>query len=175
MSAQREFLECAGLTALWIHEFTRTNRTSFLRDFSCDVVDRNGIPIRGPRLMAEVNRSVLIVKPRQPFLDWARSLDEEDKDLKLENISSDSTAYLVPQIWDDAVAESIVEWCYDILFELELGGWCVDPDTWPKTRDLPTFLEWFTVEYHSLALDLCDEPITNTTDDFVESEANNGH
>jgi len=122
-----------------------------------------------------INRSMLIVKPKQPFLDWARSLDEESKDLTFERISGDETAYLVPQMWDDAGAESIVEWCYDILFELELDSWCVDPDTWPETRDLPTFLEWFKVEYHSLVLDLCAEPITHLEDEPAEIETRNGY
>jgi hypothetical protein len=42
------------------------------------------------------------------------------------------------------------------IFELELEAWHTDPVDWPKTRDYPTFCQWFAVEADSLIVDLED-------------------
>ena len=47
--------------------------------------------------MSEINRSLVILKPKQPFLTWARTLNDEDKDLTLEQLAEDS-ASLVPKV-----------------------------------------------------------------------------
>ena len=109
--------------------------------------------------MSEINRSLLILKPKQPFLDWTRTLDDEDQDLSLEEIHHDSTAYLIPELWDDSDQQELLESYYDVLFEEQLAGWWTDETAWPPKRNLKMFLDWFEVEFHSLVFDLCDEPI----------------
>jgi hypothetical protein len=34
-----------------------------------------------------------------------------------------------------------------------------DESDWPKVRDLKLFREWFDIKFHSLVLDLVDEPL----------------
>ncbi len=109
--------------------------------------------------MSEINRSLIILKPRQPFLDWAWNLDDESKDLTLAELYEDSAAYLFLEIWQDTDQQELLKTCYDILFEEQLEGWCTDEAAWPQQRDLKLFLDWFAVEFHSLVFDLCDEPI----------------
>ena len=109
--------------------------------------------------MFEVNRSVLVVKPKQPFLAWALSLDDEIKDLTLESLRKDCTAYLVPEIEFDSDQHQVLEWCFELLFEEQLDGWHTEPKDWPQNRNLEMFLEWFEVEFHSLVFDLCDYQI----------------
>jgi len=109
--------------------------------------------------MSEINRSLIILRPRQPFLDWARSLDDESKDLTLESLDDDSTAYLIPEIWQDSDHQETLKTSYDILFDEQLEGWSTDETAWPQQRNLKMFLDWFEVEFHSLVFDLCDEPI----------------
>ena len=115
--------------------------------------------------MSEINRSLIVVKPKQPFLDWARALDDESKELTLESMCDDSTVYLIPEIWQDSDHQPVLEWCYDILFEAQLEGWWTDPAAWPQERNLKMFLDWFEVEFHSLVIDLCDEPIRAVEDE----------
>ena len=115
--------------------------------------------------MSEINRSLIILRPKQPFLDWARSLDDESEDLTLESLNDDSTVYLIPEIWEDFDQEEFLKTCYDILFEEQLEGWCMDEAAWPQQRDLKLFLGWFEVEFHSLVFDLCDEPIRLVEDE----------
>src|SRR4051794_40714738 len=110
--------------------------------------------------MSEINRSLIIVKPKQPFFEWARArFDDESQDLTLEELVKDSTAYLIPEIWHDSDEQEFIETYYDILFEEQLEEWSLDQTLWPQNRDLNLFLEWFVVEFHSLVIDLYDEPL----------------
>ena len=120
--------------------------------------------------MSEINRSLIILKTKQPFLDWARSLDDESKDLTLESLNEESTAYLIPEILEDSDQEEFLKTGYDILFAEKLAGWWTDEAVWPQPRDLKMFLNWFEIEFHSLVFDLCDEPIR-----IVEGEENAEH
>jgi hypothetical protein len=115
--------------------------------------------------MSETNRSLLILKPKQPCLDWAKALDNGDKDSTLAELAEDSTAYLVPELWEDSDQTALLESFYDILFEEQLEGWWTDEAAWPNERNLKMFLDWFEVEFHSLVFDLCDGPIHVIEDD----------
>ncbi len=115
--------------------------------------------------MSEINRSLLILKPKHPFLEWAQTLDDGDKDFTLAELAEDSTAYLVPELWEDSDQNALLESSYNILFEEQLQGWWTDEAAWPKERNLKMFLDWFEVEFHSLVFDLCDEPIRVIEDD----------
>lgn len=109
--------------------------------------------------MSEINRSLVILKPKQPFLDWAQTLDDGDEEFSLEQLAEDSIAYLIPELWQDSDQQSLLKSYYGVLFEEQLAGWWTDEDEWPKKRDLKMFLDWFKVEFHSLVFDLCEEPI----------------
>jgi hypothetical protein len=126
--------------------------------------------------MVEINRSVLVVKPKQPFLDWVHSLDDESKGITSPTVREDCSAYLVPEIREYSDQSLVLEWCYDLLFEEQLDGWHTDPKDWPQDRNLKMFLEWFDVEFHSLVFDLCDDPIQvinyesdDTTEETIDS------
>ncbi len=82
--------------------------------------------------MSEINRSLVMLKPRQPFLDWARTLDDEDKDLTLERLAEASVAYLIPELWQDSDQQLLLESSYDVLFEEQLAGWWTDETAWPE-------------------------------------------
>ncbi len=106
--------------------------------------------------MNEVNRGAIVLKPKELFLNWVNSTDDEGVVLTLGEISRDCTAYLTPEIEDDDELREFLEQNYDLLFEQELVGWVQDEVLWPATHDLPTFLEWFDVEFHSMVLDIAE-------------------
>jgi len=107
--------------------------------------------------MQDINRSLMVVKPKQPFLDWVRSVDSEDERLELKDLRDDATAYLIPEFetFDDRM--EILEWCAGFVFDQELRSWYTDEDLWPGLRDAEIFLEWFDIEFHSLVFDLDEE------------------
>jgi hypothetical protein len=100
-----------------------------------------------------LNRSVLIVRPKQPFLDWAAGLDESGL---VPNVEGEQTAYLVPEFDDDEEAQQVLEEVFAEVFERELFGWHTDEAVWPENRDLALFMQWFEIELHSVVEDLCD-------------------
>jgi hypothetical protein len=106
-----------------------------------------------------INRSVMIIKVKGPFLNWLRSLPDPEDNVTLVEINSDGTIYLIPPYEMDYERKRILENYYDIVFENELAEWWTNPDDWPKRRDLEIFKEWFDIEFRSLVEDLVDLPI----------------
>jgi hypothetical protein len=104
-----------------------------------------------------INRSALIVKPTQPFLDWLHEVDPTSAHLTLEDLQREPTIYLVPECdSQDQAIEYLGETVRDI-FEEHLDGWYRVPAVWPKKRDLPTFQRWFEFSFHSMIVDLSDD------------------
>ena len=106
-----------------------------------------------------LNRSIIIVKVKEPFLNWLRLLPEPENKITLDEINFDNTAYLLPEYEMDGEREEILADYYDIIFEDQLGDWWTNSIHWPKIRDFATFKEWFDIEFHSLILDLVDLPL----------------
>jgi hypothetical protein len=129
--------------------------------------------------MHEINRGLMLVRPRQPFLDWIRSIDEAPEILELEDIQDDCTTYLVPE-FDSADDEpAVIAWCWDVVFEQELFSWFTDESLWPANRTQDMFMEWFEIEFNTLVFDLVDDlPLERIEDDTTSSNGNpssNGH
>ncbi len=57
-----------------------------------------------------------------------------------------------------AVREYLEEACGEI-FEEQLNGWYRVPSSWPSRRDLDAFDRWFEWSFHSMVVDLCDDPL----------------
>lgn len=105
-----------------------------------------------------INRSVLIINTKQPFIDWANSLpDRSEIEIEfpptLEALNADSTAYLIPEIFDDMDLELYIEKSWILLFEMQLAGWTSDEKLWPKKRSLKVFNDWFGFKCSSLVVD----------------------
>ena len=110
--------------------------------------------------MKEIDRSILTVRAKQPFLDWLHSLPDPDPvGYTLDEVNRDQSAYLLPEYEDDNQMEYLLEKYFKQIFEEQLNGWWLDADAWPPRRDLKTFKEWFDVEFHSIVFDLVDKPI----------------
>ena len=109
--------------------------------------------------MNMINRAVAVIKPRQPYLDWAKSIPGPADDITLDELRTDCTAILIPDFDDPAEAEAFIAGLAADLFELELDAWDRDPTTWPEERSYGTFREWFDVEIHSIVMDASDDEI----------------
>jgi len=105
-----------------------------------------------------LNRSALLVRPRQPYLDWAAGLDDSGL---VPDPGDEQTIYLIPSIEGDDDAEQILTKVYAEVFERELDGWHTDEAAWPKNRTLRMFKEWFRIEIHSVVEDLCSYELSD--------------
>jgi hypothetical protein len=100
-----------------------------------------------------LNRAVLIVRPKQPFLDWAAQVDDSGL---VPNVEGEQTVYLVPEFENDNAGQRILRLVYAEVFERELYSWHTDESAWPENRSLAVFRKWFEIELHSIVEDLCD-------------------
>lgn len=102
-----------------------------------------------------------IIKPKQPYIDWANSFDDGGPILSLEDARQEGNAYLIDE-GDNFI--KFVEKHYQRIFEEELDGWMTDPDEWPQKRTLKMFKEWFDVEICEMVYDLSNKRLE--TDDY---------
>lgn len=102
--------------------------------------------------MLTINRSLVILRPQQPFIDWVTSLRGPDP-VGAEEVLADATTVLIPEVDSEEEAWAYIERIASQLFELELEAWHTDPDGWPKRRGPATFRRWFAIELHSTILD----------------------
>jgi len=109
-----------------------------------------------------LNRGVVIVRPKQPYLDWAAGLDDSGI---VPDPNGEQTVYLIPSYEDDDAAWEILENVHAAIFENELHGWHTDETEWPRRRDFRMFKAWFEVELHSVVEDLCDFEIVDEDDE----------
>ena len=104
--------------------------------------------------MFQIDRSVAIIKPKQPFVDWANSFpDAGDDQYTIQDFSSDCSVILLPEADSDEHSKSLLRKIFKDVFELELSSWMKDDDTWPEDITYEMFLEWFDVEFHSMVFD----------------------
>lgn len=108
-----------------------------------------------------VNRSVCLLVPEQPFLDWVKAVDPEPvPTLTLEAIRDDASVFLLPEVAD--TPESALRWVekrWRTFFEFMLGEW-FDDSLWPQQISLEMFRQWFTPRFHSMVWDMApDSPI----------------
>ena len=111
-----------------------------------------------------LNRSAVVVKPKQPFLDWLHGADSTSSDLTLRELGLEPTIYLIPECdTPEEVADVLHERCEEIFVE-QLAGWFNDTTTWPPDRGFDVFCRWFDYQHHSMLIDLCDEPLIRERD-----------
>ena len=114
----------------------------------------NGIP------RYTLNRTVAVLVPKQPFMEWLNTVDPDDQTLTIEDLRNDNEVFLIPQFSDHAKSVKWIEARWDFLFEHMLMGWVADETLWPLGRNLAMFRDWFEIETHSMAWDLSEETLT---------------
>lgn len=99
-----------------------------------------------------INRNAIIIKPKQPFVDWHNSLYP---DSKLDEIDVD--IYLVDGDINDL--EKFLKKKFDKLFKMVLEDWHTNKKEWPQKRNYKMFNLWFRVEISETIYDLEKKPI----------------
>ena len=111
--------------------------------------------------MRIVNRTAISVVGRGPYVAWTRKHDPEASRgvLSVARVKPYGTAILLP---DFEVEEDVQEWVEENapwLFELQLSAWTDEESTWPQTRNVKTFREWFRVDIHVTVIDEGEDEI----------------
>jgi hypothetical protein len=111
--------------------------------------------------MRVINRTAVTVVGAGPYLDWTREreADVNRGTLTVARAKTFGSAYLLPEL---ELEEDVQEWIEEnaeSLFEFQLAAWTDDESSWPPTRDLKTFREWFRVDIHNVVVDVADTDI----------------
>lgn len=106
-----------------------------------------------------VERSIVVIKPKQPFLDWINNnlAISNESLLDLSNIRIDCNSYLIPEVNEIEDGVAYVDEIYEALFQLELASWSEDQSLWPQELTLKMFWEWFDIEISPTLIDLTEE------------------
>lgn len=103
-----------------------------------------------------LNRSAVVVRPAQPFVEWFAGLGLEGAPPRLDD---EPTVYLVPPFDDEAQGLAMLMEAHGVLFDRELYTWCDDEARWPANRDYAMFRRWFQVVLLSHLEDVCEGPV----------------
>ena len=109
--------------------------------------------------MKSINRSAVIIKPKQPFVDWLNSIPNEKSDYTLERVSAENLVFLIPELYGPEESMGYVKKVYDQIFEFELFGWYTEENLWPQKRNWKMFQDWFSIEINSEVFDFVDGTI----------------
>jgi len=101
-----------------------------------------------------VNRIAVVVKPKQPYVDWANGLPDETHKNTLSQMRKYGAVFLLP---DTAFFASenvdLVEHVAPMMFCAMLNSWYRDTDLWPKDITFKAFKKWFEYEIVEEVLD----------------------
>ena len=111
--------------------------------------------------MRLLNRTAISLVGAQPYVDWMHKTDSAvaRNALTVARAKPFGTAVLLPEL---ELEEDVQEWVEENaawLFEFQLSAWTDDESTWPTTRDLKMFREWFRVDIHNVVVDVADTDI----------------
>lgn len=109
--------------------------------------------------MFEVNRSAIVVIPKQPLLDWLNLVDPGDFELTLADIQREPAVYLIPEVESDEDLHRYLKRIAKGIFEQQLDDWITDDTLWPADRRFEVFTHWFAVSYHSMVYDCSKKPL----------------
>ena len=101
-----------------------------------------------------INRAALIVRPKQPYVDWANSVDDDGPRAILQELRTDPSIYLVETIDLLEAVDLLIDDTWEWIFREQLNGWMRDPDLWPDRLTREMFLEWFDCELSTMIWDV---------------------
>ncbi len=107
-----------------------------------------------------MDRSAIIVSPKQPFVDWVYSLNIAAQEVSSKDIKESMSVYLIEEVMDDKHFKDILKDVYTVIFEEELASWSTDESRWPEKRNLSMFKKWFSANLQYSVVDLVN-------DDFI--------
>lgn len=110
-----------------------------------------------------LNRSAVLVVPKESFCDWLQSKAPADDPESLKSeIQENPNVYLIDEV-DGPVAEAVkeaMEKCFVEIAMHEFFSWWSDENDWPVLRNLEEFEQYFSWRCHELVVDV-------SSDDFI--------
>jgi hypothetical protein len=103
--------------------------------------------------MLHVDRAVAVIRPKQPYVDWANGLPDATRPVTVDELRPDALAVLIPCCDTDEESRRYLDKLAVDIFEYQLWAWCTREEWWPRQRTRAKFWEWFDVDVYSEVLD----------------------
>ena len=100
-----------------------------------------------------------MLKPKQPFSNWLKSIEPEDKQ---EEMDFEGDVYLLPDFEEVKQMAAWLKKHFDLIFSDQLNNWYIDEKLWPRPRTFKLFKEWFDYSLHTM--------IWDTEEKFIEKD-----
>lgn len=100
--------------------------------------------------MQIINRGFLTIRPKQAFLEWANQIDSDVEFVESDEV--EGTNFLIEE--DFFEIEPIIEKHFKKIFKHELSMITDQEKMWPGNITLELFLEWFSVDFGAIVIDL---------------------
>jgi hypothetical protein len=95
--------------------------------------------------MDTLNRSAIVVKPKQRFLDWLHTADPTSHGTTFLDIAGEPKINLIPECdTDEDLGDVLRELCEEI-FEEQLDSWYRETSAWPQDRSYDVFCQWSSI------------------------------
>ena len=101
-----------------------------------------------------IDRTAVVLKPTEAFLEWLKAADSDLPDLTLSQLRANCSVFLIPEF--DEPEQAYFDERHREIFAAELAGWMIDQEKWPQDMGLETFWRFFELEVHDTVLDLED-------------------
>lgn len=98
----------------------------------------------------------LVIRAKEAYWEWVVSLDDADSLVTLDELRSEATVYLVPEVEHEQDKRNILASLYRNIFMQQLYTWSDDERIWPEGITFVKFTEWFEYEFFSVVLDAAD-------------------
>jgi hypothetical protein len=106
-----------------------------------------------------IDRALVIVRPRQPYVDWANKLPDASFKISLKELRKEGHVFLIDTYETLEEAQEIIEDIWEDIFDHCLFAWCTEAKWWPQKRSFKIFQEWFDLEFHDTVIDPYDGEI----------------
>ena len=115
-----------------------------------------------------LNRSVLLVSPKQPAADWMLKVyegpqlsDEEAHELFFAHYP---VPYLIPETSKEEIdRRGVLNLLFQEIFEHELSTVRPDKKYWPNTASYDEFQAWFSISFSHTVYDLSEKTYVRRT------------
>jgi hypothetical protein len=109
-----------------------------------------------------INRTAIILTYKEEAVRYLNEVDPYNSgDMTIEDLNKDGNLFLIQNESIES-KEDLENWVllnFENLFEYELNGWYTDPSLWPTPLTVDLFYKWFQVDYRSMIIDLCEDPL----------------
>lgn len=104
-----------------------------------------------------INRSLLLVIPKQSFYDWSNALTPNLSRIQPKDVNDYNSYLLEDELFLDDPKKELKKYWKTIFYNELFGQW-TDETVYPKMT-WKLFTEWFDFYRSSIVTDLIDEPL----------------